>query len=186
MKQDKLEQFVSDHADDFDVFEPDDNLWENINNRSHKVRKINFSRIAWRVAAGVAIFVASWLLNDLVEKGEKENINVAETVVPNSEKMKMLMEAEMYYSGRIKTAREEIYKISGNDNELMEILDFDLIELDKVFEELKNDLKDNSDNQEVIEAMIQNYRLKLEILEEILKQLNKSGQKENKISSYEI
>ena len=62
-------------------------------------------------------------------------------------------------------------------------LNYDMVELDKVFEELKNDLKDNSDNEEVIEAMIQNYRFKLQMLEEILLQLNKSKNSENEKSS---
>jgi hypothetical protein len=59
-----------------------------------------------------------------------------------------------------------------------------MVELDKVFEELKRDLKDNSDNEEVIEAMIQNYRIKLEVLDEILTQLKKSrgSNKKNNLS----
>jgi len=40
-----------------------------------------------------------------------------------------------------------------------------------VYEELKNDLDDHAANQEIIEAMIQNYRLRLGILEQILAQL---------------
>ena len=39
-------------------------------------------------------------------------------------------------------------------------------ELDSVYISLKSDLKDNIANHEVIEAMIQNYRLRISILEE--------------------
>jgi hypothetical protein len=48
--------------------------------------------------------------------------------------------------------------------------------MDKVFEELKEDLRDNAANEEVIEAMIQNYRLKLDILEEMLYRLKQARQ----------
>jgi hypothetical protein len=44
----------------------------------------------------------------------------------------------------------------------------DLAGLDSALVQLKRDLKDNISNAEVIEAMIQNYRLKLAILEEVL------------------
>ena len=47
----------------------------------------------------------------------------------------------------------------------------DLSELDAIFLELKKDLNDNANNQEVIEAMIQNYMMKLEILEDMLEQI---------------
>jgi hypothetical protein len=56
------------------------------------------------------------------------------------------------------------------------MLHADLEELDEVYLELKEDLKDNVANPEVIEAMILNYRVKLEILEDLLNQLK---EKEN-------
>jgi predicted CopG family antitoxin len=56
------------------------------------------------------------------------------------------------------------------------MLEDDMEELDEVYLELKEDLKDNVSNPEVIEAMILNYRVKLEILEDLLNQLN---EKEN-------
>ncbi len=51
-------------------------------------------------------------------------------------------------------------------------------DLDVLFKELKEDLNDNADNHEVIEAMIQNYSIKLEILEDMLNQI-KPEQKNN-------
>ncbi len=86
---------------------------------------------------------------------------------PN-EQMQMLMEAEVFYTSQINTAQEEFIMLSGDNKELIADIKYDLSELDKVFEELKNDLKENGDNQEVIEAMIQNYRIKLQILNEML------------------
>ena len=56
------------------------------------------------------------------------------------------------------------------------MLTADMEELDEVYNELKEDLKDNASNPEVIEAMILNYRVKLEILEDLLNQLK---EKEN-------
>ncbi len=75
-------------------------------------------------------------------------------------------------------AKDEIFVLSGNDKTLIEEINFDMVELDEIFEELKDDLKDDSDNEEVIEAMVQNYRIKLQVLEEILTQLKKSKEQE--------
>jgi len=71
--------------------------------------------------------------------------------------------------------------------ELGEELRNDLLELDNIYEVLKADLVDNIANDEVVEAMIQNYRLKLKILEDIqsfLKETSKT--QENEENEYEI
>ena len=54
---------------------------------------------------------------------------------------------------------------------LQEELNFDMTELDRVYIELKDDLKDNMANQEVVEAIIENYRLKISILEDLLTEM---------------
>jgi len=51
--------------------------------------------------------------------------------------------------------------------------------LDSVYADLRRDLKDNAANEEVIEAMIQNYRLKLEILEDVLSQMRQANNNHN-------
>ena len=47
-------------------------------------------------------------------------------------------------------------------------LETDLSELDSIYISLKSDLNDNVANHEVIEAMIENYRLRISILEDML------------------
>ena len=59
-------------------------------------------------------------------------------------------------------------------------------ELDQVYEELKEDLNDNASNPEVIEAMILNYRVKLEILEELLDQLKAKENHDEEDESYAL
>jgi hypothetical protein len=49
----------------------------------------------------------------------------------------------------------------------------ELAALDSIYSDLKQDLKDNIDNEEVVSAMIENYRLKLDVLEGILNQIQK-------------
>ena len=48
--------------------------------------------------------------------------------------------------------------------------------LDDEYQSLRNDLKDNADSEEVINAMIENYRLKLHMLEKILEEIQKNNE----------
>ena len=153
-----------------------------------KVRKLNFKTILIRVAAVVIIFVASWFFHDQFQNGNinKSLIDNSETENEEAENIQVLMEAEVFYTSQINTAKNEITKLAGDNNLLIEEINFDMVELDNVFEELKNDLKDNSDNEEVIGAMIQNYRIKLEILKEILVQLKKTQKSDTNENDHEI
>jgi len=78
------------------------------------------------------------------------------------------LETEEFYSAQI---REKMQVLETKRGELDQTVFEDLEMLDKAFTELKEDLQDNADNEEVIEAMIQNYRIKLQILEEILQEI---------------
>jgi hypothetical protein len=119
-----------------------------------------------------------------MQKENGKDIAGAEQTFENEEQnnVNVLMEAELFYTSQINSAKEEIIILSGNDRTLMDDVNLDMIELDNLFDELKNDLKDNSDNEEVIEAMIQNYRIKLQVLDEILLQLKRSKNNANEKS----
>ncbi|NQZ75579.1 MAG: hypothetical protein HRT61_05625 [Ekhidna sp.] len=79
-----------------------------------------------------------------------------------------LAEMENYYDGAI-NQKISLIKNQIDDDSILE----DIEEMNIAFSELKADLKDNVDNEEVVTAMMENYRLKLQILEEILKELEK-------------
>ena len=82
------------------------------------------------------------------------------------------MEAQHYYEQVIDT-KFEVVKAKVDDPELIN----DIEALDEAFADLKKDLKDDLHNEEVIEAMMTNYRLKLEILERILEELDEDEAK---------
>jgi hypothetical protein len=90
-----------------------------------------------------------------------------------------LIEAEAYYTSLINMKKEEVFRLTSNSPDIQLEINTEMVELDKVFEELKEDLKDNAANEEVIEAMIQNYRVKLDILEEMLFRLKQSNESQN-------
>jgi hypothetical protein len=86
-----------------------------------------------------------------------------------------LKEAELYYTGLIDARLQEIKPFLAEYPEIELEMEADLSDLDNVYNSLKNDLKDNVANQEVIQAMIENYRTRIDILEEMLHFLDKAS-----------
>ena len=178
MKTDKLEKFVIENRDQFDNMEPSSDLWQKIAPTQQKTIDINWTRVLVRAAAVVVIFVSSYIFFDYITQQEERSV-LAETELTDPDDLytyQELMEAEYYYSSMIEQRRAEFIQLSGNDAPLRKEINIELSELDKIYRELKEDLKDNADNEEVVAAMIQNYRLKLEILEEILMQLQPANE----------
>lgn len=180
MKTDKLERFIIENQNEFDDLEPNPAIWDKIGKREPKKIELNWTRILVRVAAVVVIFVSSFIFIDyMVNQGGEPGLAKSEIGAQEGETMyQELIEAEFYYNSQIEQRKQEFYHLAGNNSPLRDEINIELSELDNIFRDLKEDLKDNADNEEVVVAMIQNYRLKLEILEEILLQLDSS--KDNK------
>jgi hypothetical protein len=190
MKTDKLEKFVIGHREEFDDLTPDPKLWEKVGRKNRKplVRSINWRRISLRAAAVLLIFIASYFFHDFIGDHQKSGGSIKEhaEVTPQGNEMnKTFKEAEAFYTSQINSKKEEIFRFADSRSEIKQEINLEFYQLDSILIQLKRDLKDNIDNQGVIEAMIQNYRIKLEILNDILDQLQKSKTTEN-INTNEI
>lgn len=181
MKTDKLEKFVIDHRDEFDNLEPNPAIWDKIQKKQPKKIALNWTNILVRVAAVIVIFISSYYFHDfMANRSPDKNLASETTLTEGSEQYHELIEAEVYYTSMIDSKKEEIFMLAASKPQLREELNNELVDLDEDFRKLKEDLKDNADNEEVIIAMIQNYRLKLRILEETLAQLQHSNNEKSK------
>jgi hypothetical protein len=180
MSPDKLEKYILDHREQFDDQEPDPGVWDRIDTRKSPVIRINWKSIAWKAAAAAAIFVASYFFHDyMATRNQSSKRLMGENAGDTTPIVNELIEAEAYYSSRINLKKEEVFRLTASNPEVRSEVNKEMVDLDRVFSELKQDLKDNADNEEVIEAMLQNYRLKLDILEEMLLQLKQSNESQN-------
>ena len=175
MNPDKLEKYILDHREQFDDMEPDPAIWDRIETQKAPVIRIKWKKVAWQAAAAAAIFIASYFFHDFMatRNAAPEQMFSRETE-DLSPMAKELIEAEAYYTSMIRQKQDEIFSLTASNPDIRHEIDMEMVDLDRVFTELKEDLKDNAHNEEVIEAMIQNYRLKLDILEEMLTQLKQS------------
>jgi len=154
---DNLKDHIANQRDDFDTYPFDPaNGWKEL---SKHIKKKEDKWSKWKILSAAACLL-------LVAIGSY--YYSSSTPAISSE----LSEVQQYYTAEI-DAKIMLVKSQIKDPRVIE----DLEAMDEAFAELKGDLKDNVDNEEVIAAMMENYQLKLRILEEILNELEKENGK---------
>jgi hypothetical protein len=151
---DRLENFIRKHRDDLDILVPSQRVWKNINKRSAK-RRIYY----YVSAAAIMILILGSAL--IIFRNNENRLHLNETD-------QQLKETELYYNNLINSLYDEAEPMLTRYPELNNELTSDFVRIDSLCIEIKKDLKDNVANQEVITALIQNYRIKIRILEEML------------------
>jgi hypothetical protein len=97
-----------------------------------------------------------------------------------------LKETEAYYNNLVNSLYSEATPLLTNNPEIKNELNTDLAHLDSICIDIKKDLKDNISNQDVVEALIQNYRIKIHILEDMLKVLRDNEPNPVKKQNHEL
>jgi predicted nucleic acid-binding Zn ribbon protein len=170
MKPDRLESFVNENRHEFDRMEPSDKLWEAISNKLDEQPKQRIRRMNWmKVAAIVAVMIVVPAIVYQLRFADQKQSAKAVQVDPEVQE---LIEAEAFYAQEVSGKLVEIQKCYKIYPELKGEIEGDLNELDTMYRSLKRDLKDNISNKEVIEAMIENNRYRLKLVDEVLEQIN--------------
>lgn len=148
--RDSLKQHIESNSEDFEVYPLESNDWNKIADKLDPP-KMQYRNWLLGVAASLAvIFISSVLVLSSTHSSE-----------PNE-----VAEMEGFYEEAI-NAKISLVKSQLGNHSILE----DLNAMDEAFAELKADLNDNVDNEEVVMAMMENYQLKLQILEKILNEL---------------
>ncbi|WP_276166863.1 hypothetical protein [Zobellia alginiliquefaciens] len=96
----------------------------------------------------------------------------------NSFVSKELQDIDMHYKGLVSY---QVQLVKNNDElseaDKEEFLSF-MDELDAEYEQLKLEMRNNLDNELVLEAIVSNYRKRIELIENLLHQLNESKLKD--------
>ncbi len=177
MKKDNLESFVRDHAGEFDSLEAPPASWDVIEERVLPIRSgrlKKFRAIALRSAAAVLIFATAWMLNDArdnrmqIKDADRQAVNGMNYVIDE------LSDAEAYYTSKIQSREQELAIYAKDHPEIIEDLREEFREMDQRKAELRTDLAESNADAKVIEAIILSYRVKLEILDEMLLELRQT------------
>ena len=168
MKTDRLEEFIKNNREDFDQLEPSEKVWKNISAKTEKTRVRRMNTYMIRIAAAVVlavIFSVTIYKTNLLAPG-----NMAGNT--NDPELRELIEAEAFYAQQVNGKLKEIRKCYYTFPELKEEIETDLTELEEMYNVLKGDLKENISNKAVIEAMIDNNRNRLKLVDQVLEQIN--------------
>lgn len=171
---DRLKNIIDERRSEFDIYETDiDQMWPDIEKGIARGQRTIEIKWVWRVAAAFVVGVGLTILINTVNQASIGGDQLAYQISPEWE------ETEQYYALRID---EKLNAIQTSHIKLDPLVLEDISLLDQAYNELKNDLSDGADNEEVINAMIGNYQIKLEILERILIEINEkqgNGSEEN-------
>jgi hypothetical protein len=168
MKTDRLEEFVKNNRSEFDHLEPSPEVWEKIKTKTARPVSFRMLRISMRVAAAVIVLlVTSFFVLNVVDSN-KNNF----TLKTDDPELQELIEAEAFYAHEVNDKLKEIRKCYYTNPELKTEIENDLSELEVMYTNLKTNLKDNISNKAVIEAMIENNRYRLKLVNDVLEQIN--------------
>ncbi len=170
MKQDRLESFVNENRHEFDQLEPSNRMWEAISGQLNEESKPRYRKFLWMKVAAVLILILA-IPTVIYQVKFSEQTQSAKAVQADPE-IQELIEAEAYYAQEVSGKLAEINKCYKVHPELKMEIEGDLNELESMYLSLKSDLKENISNKEVIEAMIENNRNRMKLVDDVLKQIN--------------
>jgi hypothetical protein len=163
----RFEDYIRDHRDDFDFREPDPRMWKKIEANVRVNGNFHWKLFLKRAAIVIIIFAASFVANEMFHRIGGGGFRAHQLMKDKKSDIPRLNEAEAYYTNLVNQKLDELKPLLAKCPVLNEDLKYDMSELDSTYNDLKKDLKDNMANQEVIEAIIENYRMKIAILENL-------------------
>lgn len=187
---DELKSFFEQNRNLFDTEEPLAGHFERFQQRleaEHKQRnRFNYRRILYVAASVVvAVVVSVEALSLLLGKGvetiqnEVAELNMNSTndfVRQTTQNVKSKLnpeyrETQKYYITEVDNRLDQIKATSMDEEQKAELLK-ELSEMDELFAKLQKELKSSPDNQVLIEAMINHYKMKIEVMNQIINNLN--------------
>jgi hypothetical protein len=181
---DKLEEHIRQNRDDLDRYIPPAGIWRGIR---RKLKKQQSGMRKWfSIAAMIVVILGTALVFFRPEYRWSDSYkrkNSDEQIVRLAPQFK---ETEIYYNSLLNSLYKEATPLLTNNPEIKKELNYDLSQLDSICLDLKKDLKDNISNQDVVEALVQNYRIKIRILEDILTVLKENENNPEKKKNHEL
>jgi len=189
---DKLKNFIDENKAEFEMFTAPDSLWADISKQLQQpekeevkkakpaktVKMYAISRPAMmRVAASIILLLTigiGWITYKIDALGDVAKNNP------------QLSKTEQHYDEVFHAKLTELKQYEQDDLYDPDLLT-DIQELERIYDELRNDLKEDANNEQVVEAMVRNYRIRIELLERMLDEIKtKKNPKQDEKDNNEI
>ena len=183
MEKDNLEKYIADHISEFDQESPPPMVWMNLEKHLEEERKVEApSKVVkmpgvMRIMQIAAMFVVVMGVGLLIGL----QINSGNSNIYSNPQLQEFVEAEKHYSKEID---KMMTVVNSSTIEEKENIQEDINSLDAVYNELKNELITNphSNTDHVVNAMINNYRAKIDILETVLRKYQEEKTNKQKLN----
>jgi hypothetical protein len=170
--EDNFEKYIKKHASEMDHLDLPEAAWDNIQKaKGQKPRSLLYLNAFRRIAAVLVLALAGYGLFNLASIKSK-------TVVQEEQVPAEILEMDQYYEAQISQNWQELNQKYPNNELVSQEVSVELEMLADEKERLIEELKQNFSNQTVLEELILVYRLRLEILEEVLSTLNEEKEKD--------
>jgi hypothetical protein len=176
---DRLEEHIRENREELDKYSLSPDVWKGIAKALHKSRT---EIMRWFSAAAMIIVIFSTAALFYVAEYKRNygygNDNTDAMLMKAAPQLK---ETEIYYNNIVNNLYTEATPLLTEYPDVEKELINDLSQLDSICADIRQDLKDNVSNQAVIEALINNYRTKIHVLEDMLEILrqNENTKEEN-------
>lgn len=171
----KLQDFISQHKEEFETFEPQAEIWQSLEKRLVAEQKtksfFQFTHIKWVAGITFALFVGYYL-------GQKKDYFHATTNEQTS-LPPMYAQQVASYSSLIQTRRTNLGALQKENPALYTEFAEEWQELERNYQSLRIALEQNPNQEAILHAMIQNLRWQADILERQLSVMHTIQTKEN-------
>jgi hypothetical protein len=173
---DEFEKHIKNDREGMDIHDPDPGLWSRIEAELPR-RERHIGSYLWKAAvilivAGAGLTLILRTINAPGRNGDPQITAVRETYV--------------YYNSQISLLYAEAGPLLTANPDISLELDKSMGELDSLSAEIRKDLNDNIANEEVVEALIRNYRLRIQLLEDMLVLMKEKETENKKNSDHEL
>ena len=167
-----LDKIIQENRSEFDSFEPNEGHFERFEQRLYELNKKKKTfTIGYILKAAVitllVVLSGLYVYDTFSPHVMKDGIALRE-VSPEYN------EVEIYYTKLVNQKYSEINQFQFIDSTQKSMLMKELSEMDLIYDNLKKDLITSPNDERVINAMIQHYQLKVEVMNQILNQLQQA------------
>ena len=164
----ELEEFLREYKDQFDDQEPQEAHFDHFMEKINHQKKRNLFEIIpnfLKVAVIITFVIFSGLIGYQIRNMQANHLGLG-TISPE------YREVELFYTANINNQLGMLKQFgSFNKEQHQSILDEELKDMDERYSQLKRELALHPDDDRIIQAMIEYYQVKTNILNRIIEQL---------------
>ncbi len=179
MSKDKLEQFISEHREEFDQELPGLHLWNEIDTQLHpKVRKGKW-QIATRAVAGVALFLVAgyFIWGQLYSPHTLVNQAPISQIAEHNPELSEITE---FYSNKINKNMSRLAALGHHDADLYR----DMKQMENMYDTLRVEWLKNphKSDEQLVNAMIANFQHRSMLLDNVIHHLERGKRRRNNMA----